>query len=44
MISTTTRDEVTWYECDQCGLLFDDEADAETHEANCDDADPSYIQ
>jgi len=44
MVVTTQRDEMTWYECETCGLLFDDQRDAEQHEQNCDDADPSYIQ
>ncbi|MFT4880103.1 MAG: putative C2H2 Zn-finger protein [Natronomonas sp.] len=44
MVSTTTRDEMTWYECDQCGLMFDDETDARQHEETCTDEEPSYIQ
>jgi len=44
MVSTTTRDDMTWYECEECGLLFDDEGDARQHEEHCDDEDPSYIQ
>jgi DNA-directed RNA polymerase subunit RPC12/RpoP len=44
MVATTERNGMTWYKCETCGLLFDDKSDAEKHEANCDDADPSYIQ
>jgi len=44
MVSKTMRDEMTWYKCDQCGLMFDTEADAKQHERNCDAEDPSYIQ
>jgi len=44
MVSQTQRDGETWYECDACGLMFDDEADANAHEANCDAEDPTYIQ
>ncbi len=46
MVTETTRDNMTWYECESCGLLFDDEADASQHERNCDaeSQDPSYIQ
>jgi rubredoxin len=44
MVSTTTRDEMTWYVCDACGLMFDSKDDAKQHEANCDAEEPSYIQ
>jgi rubredoxin len=44
MVSETTRDGMTWYECNECGLLFDTEEDARQHEQNCDAEDPSYIQ
>lgn len=44
MVTTTTRNEITWYECEFCGLLFDAKADAKKHEENCDAEDPSYIQ
>ncbi|WP_268239798.1 DUF7128 family protein [Halocalculus aciditolerans] len=44
MVTETTRDGMTWYECEKCGLLFDNVEDAESHEANCDAEDPSYIQ
>lgn len=44
MVSETQRDGETWYECDECGLLFDDQNDARAHEKNCDAEDPSYIQ
>lgn len=44
MVSKTTRDEMTWYECEHCGLLFDSKEDARQHEQNCDAEEPSYIQ
>ncbi|WP_425493224.1 DUF7128 family protein [Halovivax cerinus] len=44
MVAETERDGETWYECEMCGMLFDDREDAATHEANCDDEDPTYIQ
>lgn len=44
MVSTTERDGTTWYECDQCGMLFDDRGDADRHEPNCDAEEPTYIQ
>lgn len=44
MVSTTERDGTTWYECEACGLLFDDREDAGQHEENCDAEEPSYIQ
>jgi len=43
MVSTTTRDEMTWYECEACGLLFDSKEDAKQHEQTCDAEEPSYI-
>ncbi|WP_256547898.1 DUF7128 family protein [Halovivax gelatinilyticus] len=44
MVVETERDGTTWYECETCGLLFDEFQDARTHESNCDDDEPSYIQ
>lgn len=46
MVSTTQRDDATWFRCDECGMLFDAESDAKTHEENCDGEDdsPSYLQ
>lgn len=44
MVKETTRDGMTWYECEKCGLLFDAVEDAKSHEQNCDAEDPSYIQ
>lgn len=44
MVSETERDEMTWYECEACGLLFDAKEDAKQHEANCDAEEPTYIQ
>ncbi len=44
MVVTTERDEMTWYKCEACGLMFDDQSDARQHEENCDAEEPSYIQ
>jgi len=45
MVTTTERDDGTWYECEVCGLMFDVREDAERHEAGCEgDDDPSYLQ
>ena len=44
MVSTTERDGTTWYECERCGMLFDDRGDADRHETSCDAEEPSYIQ
>ena len=44
MVVKTERDDMTWYKCEVCGMMFDDENDAKQHEANCDNEDPSYIQ
>lgn len=44
MVTETERDDMVWYECDDCGLMFDNEQDAREHEKNCDAEEPSYIQ
>ncbi|WP_267195358.1 DUF7128 family protein [Halegenticoccus tardaugens] len=44
MVTATQREEGTWYECEKCGLLFDDREDAAQHEENCDTDSPSYLQ
>jgi len=44
MVVQTERDDMTWYKCESCGLMFDSREDARQHEDNCDDEDPSYIQ
>jgi uncharacterized C2H2 Zn-finger protein len=44
MVTSTERDGMTWFKCETCGLMFDDEGDAREHEQNCDDGDPSYLQ
>ncbi|SNZ04802.1 hypothetical protein SAMN06269185_0683 [Natronoarchaeum philippinense] len=44
MVAHTERDERTWFECEECGLLFDDRADARQHEGACDAEDPPYLQ
>lgn len=44
MVEQTERDGTTWYECEECGMLFDSQDDAGSHERTCDAEDPSYIQ
>jgi uncharacterized C2H2 Zn-finger protein len=44
MVAETERDDMTWYECEECGLMFENREDAKTHEETCDAEDPSYIQ
>jgi len=44
MVTTTERDGVTWYECEECGLMFDQRDDARQHESNCDSEEPAYLQ
>jgi len=44
MVETTEKNGMTWYRCEQCGMLFDEREDARQHEDNCDAEDPSYIQ
>ncbi len=44
MVVETERDDMTWYECEECGLMFEDHGDAETHEETCDAEGPSYIR
>ena len=44
MVRETERDDMTWYQCEQCEMLFDNLEDARQHEENCDAEDPSYIQ
>ncbi|WP_416839523.1 hypothetical protein [Haloferax sp. DFSO52] len=44
MVTTTQKDGETWFQCEECGLLFDVEDDAEAHEGNCDTDSPSYLQ
>ena len=44
MVEETERDDMTWYRCEECGLMFDDSGDASQHEANCDAEEPSYLQ
>jgi len=44
MVVQTERDEITWYECEECGLLFDDAGDASKHEEHCNAEEPSYLQ
>jgi len=44
MVSETTRNEMVWYACEHCGLMFDAEDEARRHEEHCDSEDPSYVQ
>ena len=44
MVVETERDDMIWYECEQCGLLFDNRDDARNHEENCDSEEPAYLQ
>lgn len=44
MVGQKERDDVTWYVCEGCGLMFDDEEDARQHEQRCDHEEPAYIQ
>lgn len=44
MVVTTQRDEMEWFQCEDCGLLFDDPEDAKSHEKCCDAEEPAYIQ
>ncbi|MEF8936750.1 DUF7128 family protein [Halovenus amylolytica] len=44
MVSETTEDGATMYECEECGMLFEAREEARTHEENCDGEGPSYIQ
>jgi len=44
MVEETERDDMTWYRCEECGLMFDAQGDARQHERNCDAEEPSYLQ
>ena len=44
LVEETERDDMTWYRCEECGLMFDDSGDAQQHEENCDAEEPSYLQ
>lgn len=44
MVETTEREDMIWYRCEECGLLFDVQEEAEQHEAHCDAEEPAYIQ
>lgn len=44
MVEQTERDDMIWYRCEECGLMFDDKGDASQHEENCDAEGPSYLQ
>ncbi len=44
MVAQTTREDGTWFECEACGLLFDERESARQHERTCDAEEPTYIQ
>lgn len=44
MVEETERDDMTWYRCERCGLMFDARQDALQHEENCENDEPSYLQ
>lgn len=44
MVTEIEKDDMVWYECERCGLMFDNESDAREHEKSCDAEEPSYIQ
>ncbi|WP_449271780.1 DUF7128 family protein [Haloferax litoreum] len=44
MVTTTEKDGETWFQCEECEMLFDVRSDAEAHERNCDTDSPSYLQ
>ena len=44
MVEATERDGMTWYQCELCGLLFDEQSDANQHEENCSGDEPDYLQ
>lgn len=35
---------MTWYECERCGMVFEDKVEAEQHEQHCDAEEPDYLQ
>lgn len=44
MVVETERDDMIWFQCERCGLMFDNQDDAREHEQTCDAEEPSYIQ
>lgn len=44
MVEPTEKDGLTWYECERCGLLLEDQEEATQHERSCDAEEPSYLQ
>jgi hypothetical protein len=44
MVTQVERDDMTWYSCEDCGLMFDRTEDAEQHEECCDAEEPAYLQ
>ena len=43
MVVPTEQDGKTWYECEECGFLMEEQDEAERHEATCDGEEPSYL-
>ncbi|MFC7154706.1 hypothetical protein ACFQPA_04450 [Halomarina halobia] len=44
MVTQVERDDMTWYSCEGCGLMFDNRDDAKRHEEHCNAEEPTYIQ
>lgn len=44
MVTSTQRDDMTWFACEVCGLLFGEREEARTHETSCEGEEPSYLQ
>ncbi len=44
MVTQVERDDTTWHTCETCGLMFDNEIEAEQHEERCESSDADYIQ
>lgn len=44
MVSQTTREDGTWFECEECDLMFETREDARQHEQTCDAEEPTYLQ
>ena len=44
MVNRVERDDTTWFSCEDCGLMFGYEEDAERHEEGCDGNEPTYLR
>ena len=44
MVVKTEHDDMTWYKCERCGLMFDSRDEARQHERTCDAEDPPYLR